>query len=130
MGTAGGILMVASIVVFALKAESLWAILLYILGVAVVLALLVKFTLWRFRTGKGAKGLFLKEDQEGYTASSYAKEYIGKQGHAVTDLKPAGHIEIESKKYQAVSKTGYLVKGTKIEVVGGEGAHLIVKEVT
>lgn len=80
------------------------------------------------KTGK-AKGFFLDSAQEGYVASSFEKELVGKQGEALSDLKPAGHILIEGKRHQALSKMGYLVKGTKIEIIGGQGAHLIVKKV-
>ena len=73
------------------------------------------------------KGIFLNTAQNGYVASEFAKELIGKKGEAISDLKPAGHILVEGKRYQAVAKIGYIEMGSSIEVIGGEGAHLIVK---
>lgn len=126
VGMAGGVLVVVSIVVFAVQAESLLAVILYILGAGFFTGLLFKFALWRIRRDK-TSGIYLNSDQEGYFASSYEKELIGKEGEALSDLKPSGHILVEGKRVQAVSKVGYLQKGTKIQVVSGEGAHYIVK---
>ena len=126
IGVAGGVFVVLSIVFFSIQTESFVALTVYIIAVIALLAALVKFSLWRIRKGK-VKGIFLNTVQEGYVASEYPKELIGKQGKALSDLKPAGHILVEEKRYQAVSKTGYIVKGSKIEVIGGEGAHLVVK---
>ena len=53
---------------------------------------------------------------------------MGKEGTVAANLKPAGHVSIEGKRYQAVSRMGYLDLGTKITVIGGEGGHLIVKK--
>ncbi|MFZ0565557.1 MAG: NfeD family protein [Chlamydiales bacterium] len=126
MGIAGGVFLVVSIVFFSIQTESAIALILYIVGIVLLLVFLIKFSLWRIRTGR-AKGIFLNTAQEGYVASQFAKELIGKKGKALSDLKPAGHILVEGKRYQAVSKSGYIVKESEIEVVGGEGAHLVVK---
>ncbi len=126
MGIGGGILVIVSIVFYALHAESALPVILFAIAALFFVGLLIRFAIWRIQKGK-AKGIFLNTDQEGYIASKYAEELIGHGGEALSDLKPAGHILVEGKRYQAVSKVGYVTKGSKIEVVGGEGAHLIVK---
>lgn len=126
LATVAGIMLLASIVFFALNSSSILWTLLYVVFVAFIVVLLIQFTIRRIRKGK-FKGIYLHTAQEGYVASEYAKELIGKTGEAVSDLKPAGHILIEGKRFQAVSKVGYIEKGEPIAVVGGEGAHLIVK---
>jgi len=123
----GIVLLIFSVALFAMTSESLIAVVLYILAIAFVVGCLMRFALWRIKTGRAGENMYLDSDQEGYVASKFAKEFIGKKGVALSDLKPAGHIKVEGKRMQAVSKTGYLVKGTKIEVIGGQGAHLIVK---
>lgn len=127
LGLAGGVLIVVSIVLFAIHAESMWAIILFVIVALVLLGALVQFALWRIRSGRGAKSFYLNTDQEGYVASTFAEELIGKEGEALSDLKPAGHILVEGKRLQAVAKMGYIYKGTTIVVIGGEGAHLVVK---
>ncbi len=128
LAIAGGVFIVMSIILFAVTAKSGIAVLFYIIGTVLAVALLVKFTLWRMRRGHLGKSIFLNTHQEGYTASTFEKEFIGKDGVALTDLKPAGHILIEGKRFQAIAKTGYLQKGSQVTVVGGEGAHFIVVE--
>ncbi len=72
--------------------------------------------------------LVLEKDQEGYVASSFEAQMIGKTGTVMTELKPAGHILVEGQPYQALSEAGFLSKGDPIEVIGGRGAYLIVRK--
>jgi len=126
IGAAGSILLLLSIAFFSMNSDSLTAIILYIIAVVVVVIVLIKFALWRIKKSGPKKSIFLQSDQEGFIASGFEKEYIGKQAVAFTDLKPAGHIVVEKKRVQAVSKAGYIIKGTEVMVIGGDGAHLIV----
>lgn len=128
LGTLGALCIAASIVLFAMEAAAAWAVFLYIIGVIVMVVLLIKFALWKIRTGKSGKSIYLNSDQEGYTASEYPESFLGKKGQALSDLKPSGFVAIEGHRWQATSTGGYIVKGADVEVVGGEGAHLIVKQ--
>lgn len=129
MGIAGGILIITSIVLFAMEATSPVWIILYIIMVTVAIVYLVKFALWRIRTAKPGRSIYLQSDQTGYQASSYDASVIGKTGVVVTDLKPGGHILVEGKRLQAISQSGYLVKGTEIIVLSGQEESLIVKPI-
>lgn len=73
---------------------------------------------------------YLQNDQEGYSASFFDHNLLGKEGVAVTALKTAGHVLIEKKRYQALSESGFITKDASIVVIGGRGAYLIVKELT
>jgi membrane-bound ClpP family serine protease len=53
---------------------------------------------------------------------------IGEVGVVVSNLKPSGHIKIHNRRYQAVSQSGYVEAETEVEVIGGRGAYLIVRE--
>lgn len=128
LGIAGGALIILSVIFFSLQANSAWMVILYVAVTIVLLIVLTKAILWRMRSKKGG-GIFLDTAQEGYVASHFDKELIGQQGVALSDLKPAGHILVNGKRVQAVSKMGYLKKGTKIEVISGDGAHLIVRRI-
>lgn len=127
MGVSGAALVVASIILFAVQTKSPLALVAYIVISIALVAGLIRFTLWRLRRGRMSKSIYLNTDQAGYVASAFAEEYVGKEGVALSDLKPSGHIQVEGKRFQAVSKVGYVYKGTKVLVVGGEGAHLYVK---
>ncbi len=69
----------------------------------------------------------LLDDQEGYTSSSFDCSFIGREGVVVSDLRPVGFIEVDGVRCQAMSEGEYLKKDTRVRVIDGEGAHLIVK---
>ena len=124
----GGILIFISIVFFALHTQSALETLLFIIVALLLVGGVIKFALWRLRTARSTKSIYLRKDQEGYVASHYDARLIGKQGIALSDLKPAGHIRVEGQSHQAVSSSGYITKGSAVTITGGEGAHFIVKE--
>jgi membrane-bound serine protease (ClpP class) len=51
---------------------------------------------------------------------------VGKNGHAVTFLRPAGKVEIEEEIYDAVSEFGLIEKDTLVKVVKFENSQLVV----
>lgn len=121
----GGLFVVAALVFFALKTISLLFFFLFFLLTAALVFIVIRFALKRMR---GTKSIYLNHDQSGYSASSFERELIGKEGRAISDLKPSGHIVVEGRSFQAVSRSGYILKDTRVAVIGGEGGHLIVKE--
>lgn len=128
MGIAGGIFILASLVLFAIQTESPLAIALYIVGIGVAMVLLIKFAIWRIRTAKPQRSIYSNASQNGFQAVSYDHSSIGKKGIVLTDLKPAGFIMVDGKQQPAISQEGYLSKGTKIKVIGGEESNLIVRK--
>lgn len=124
MGAAGGVLVAIGLVVFALNSNSMVLVITVTVATIVAVVLLGYFALRRI---KGSKRIYLSQDQSGYRASSWAKEMIGKEGEVLAALRPSGHISIDGKRFQALSRMGYIDQGEKIVVVGGQGAHLVVK---
>jgi membrane-bound ClpP family serine protease len=127
MATFGIILLITSIFVFIVQSTSPLAIILYVVGVAVSLILLIRYTLKYIPRAKPGVSIYLSKDQEGYQASSFDASAIGKTGVVISDLKPAGYIMVEGKKHQAISVSGYLPQGTEVVVLKGEEESLIVK---
>lgn len=128
MGIIGGLFVAASIVLFASESNSALAIFLFIALAATSLVLLVKFALWRIVHAKPGSSIYLNKDQEGFQASSFDQDAIGKEGIVLSDLKPGGYIMIGGKQHQAISLTGYISKGEKVKVVSGQEESLIVKK--
>ncbi len=126
-GILGGAAILTSLVLFAMENHSALELLAYFIGVAVLLYYLVKFALWRIRNTRSQHSLYSDADQDGFVASSFDHSAIGKHGIVLTDLKPGGYILIGDNKYQAISLTGYLSKGTEIEVIDGQEESLLVK---
>lgn len=127
MGIAGGILVILSIIVFAMDTESvLWTVL-YVIGVSIFLSFLIKFAIWRIRTTKPAYSIYSDDSQDGFKASNFNASMIGKTGVVSTDLKPGGHIVVDGQRVQAISQSGYISKGCEVLVIGGQEESLIVK---
>lgn len=78
------------------------------------------------RSGK-RDSFFLRQDQEGFSSGKIEEDLVGKEGVVSTELKPAGHIKVEGKVYQALSQGEFLSKGSMVEVVLMKGSHVIVK---
>ncbi len=123
----GGVILIASCILFFFQSDSSLATFLYFVGLIVASALVCLFAIRNIRRSGKENSFFLQKDQEGFTAASLAKELIGKEGVVSTELKPAGHIRIEEKVYQAVSQGEFLFKGSPVEVIAVKGAHLVVK---
>lgn len=129
MGVGGTIVIIVSVVLFAQATDSPLAVLAYLVVVVLAIAGLIHFTLKRIRATAKEGTIYLQSDQEGYVASEFDRTLIGQHGIAASDLKPSGHIKVESRLLQAVSEVGYVTKGTAIAVMGGRGAYLLVKPV-
>ena len=127
MGVIGALTVLASIVIFAVQYDSPVLILLYSLGVFVLLYYLFIFALWQIKKAPPGRSVYTHGDQEGYVASEYDKQAIGKVGIVDSDLKPGGHIIVEGKRHLAISLSGYITKGEEVIVVGGEAESLTVK---
>jgi len=63
-----------------------------------------------------------------YTASRY-EDLVGKEGTAMTVLRPSGSAKIEERKYSVVTGGEYLDVGNRVQVIKVEGSRIIVKGV-
>jgi len=68
-----------------------------------------------------------QKNQEGYTSANSKIEYLGKEGIAITELRPSGIIEVEGKRMDALSEGNYISKGSKIKIGKVEGSKIIVR---
>ena len=127
MGTLGALVVIGSIVVFALEYDSPVLILLYTIGTVVLLVILFRYALWRIKAAPPGRSVYSEGDQEGYVASAFDESTIGKVGVVDTDLRPGGHIIVDGKRQLAISQSGYITKGSQVIVIAGQGESLTVK---
>lgn len=66
---------------------------------------------------------------KGYIPSDDMEHLLGEEGIALSDLRPAGFIEIGSYKYDALSDGGFIVRNDKIKVVKVEGSKIFVRRI-
>ena len=65
--------------------------------------------------------------KEGFVSQSTdLSELVGKTGKTITDLRPSGTVEVEQKRYDSISKDGFIEVGTVVEVIGAEVSHIEV----
>lgn len=123
----GAVVIIASIVLYAIQDNSPLGIALFVIGAIIGVIATCKAALTLLRRSTPKAGWYSHADQEGYKATEFNSETIGKRGKAYSDLKPSGYVIVEGKRYQALSQSGYIEEGTDIQVIGGQGAYLLVK---
>jgi len=111
---------------FDLGAQGGWIATVAAIG-ALGMSLFIEFkVLPRTRWGKK---LFLDRAIEGASHEKPAEDVVvGKTGEAVTTMAPSGYVVVEGKRYEAVSQSGLIAKGTAVRVVGVNNFHLIVAQ--
>lgn len=74
--------------------------------------------------------IILKDEQnkeKGFISSSDLKYLLGKQGVAITDLRPSGTADFEGIEFDVISEGKYISKDTKLVIYKVQGSKLIVK---
>lgn len=103
-----------------------------VLGVSLGLSLVGGYLFWRFgkRTGLWRRVVLSTrlDGEQGYVSSTDYRGYIGKSGIALTTMRPAGVIEIEGERLDAVSEGGYVAAGRPVVVRHVEGTRIVVRE--
>ena len=101
-----------------------------IIGFFISLWLSKKVFLMKTKYGVLALDTELKES-EGFTSvDNHLSGLVGKEGTALTFMRPAGKVEIDGGVYDAVTESGVVEQGTKIRVVRFENAQLVVEAVS
>ena len=71
---------------------------------------------YRFTSSKMFNRVALVTEQksdEGYIATFYKEDLIGKEGEAVTILRPSGRVKIDDEIYDAYTRGEYIERGEK-----------------
>lgn len=100
------------------------------LAVFGVLAIMLGIILALLSSGKLKSPIILQEEQRkdtGYLSSSNLSHMLGKQGIALTDLRPSGTGSFDKVHYDVITEGGYITKNTAIVVYKVEGSKLIIK---
>jgi len=103
------------------------------LSVSLVAAIILIFILAKFlpKTTIFNKFVLAVEEKKdaGFVSHSTSDELVGKEGIAITTLRPAGTAKIDGNRVDVVSDSEYIEKGQKIKVIAVEGIRVVVKEV-
>ncbi|WP_461367965.1 NfeD family protein [Candidatus Darwinibacter acetoxidans] len=103
------------------------------LSIVLVITILAVVLLWkRITQSRFWKRIVLSHSetpQAGYRAPVDFSHLVGKQGVAITPLRPAGTCVIDGQRYDVVSDGGFVTANTRVEVVHTEGTRVVVREV-
>ena len=73
--------------------------------------------------------IVLKDTEAAAAAAAPAlSDWMGRDGTAVTALRPAGFVDIGGTRLNASTSGEFLAKGTAVRVVGAEGDHLVIRK--
>lgn len=116
--------------VFALADSAMEATVITI-AVLALLGILLAVILGLLSRGKLKTPIILEDEQkkeQGYLSSSDLKYLLGRQGIAVTDLRPAGIGKFDDINFDVMSEGNYISRGAEIEIIKVEGSKLVVRE--
>ncbi|MDW7678598.1 MAG: NfeD family protein [Bacillota bacterium] len=65
----------------------------------------------------------------GYVSTEHKTELLGKEGIVTSYLHPAGTVDIEGEKVDAVSEGMYVETGTRVKVIRREGRRIVVRKI-
>ncbi|NLM45222.1 MAG: nodulation protein NfeD [Firmicutes bacterium] len=126
----GGILaIVASVVLSAASTGQGLRILLS----AVVIAALLFAILYRYLKISGTWShivlQYAETKERGYVGTRDYSYLVGKEGVALTTLRPSGTCEIDGERIDVVTEGEFIASGTRVKVMKAEGTRIVVRPV-
>ena len=68
--------------------------------------------------------------EHGFTSAEVRLDLVGRQGSAITSLRPAGVAMIGDERVDVVSQSEWIEAGSEVEVISSEGYRHVVRLVT
>ncbi len=127
-GILGFVLILAAII---FTAKTFLEGLLLLLGVIAILSIALFFVLRSASKGFLSRSpIIKKETEEEYLSVDDMKFFIGKEGEALTILRPAGTADFSGVRLDVVTEGSFIKQGTKVKVIRVEGRRIIVAPIT
>ena len=103
------------------------------LASALVAAILLIILLARFLPKSTVFSRLVLSNEEnadkGFVSSKSLSELIGREGKALTTLRPAGMADFNGEKIDVVADGDYVQQGSKLKVLRVEGSKVVVREI-
>ena len=132
-GVAGVLGILCFVLAIVFRADSLAAALWMIILVAMLVGVLLLIFLRSATKGKISRSAIVLQEQlkseEGYLSSDDLQFFVGKDGVALTVLRPSGMADFDGVKLDVVSDGEYLECGQKVRVVRVEGRRMVVQAI-
>ena len=105
----------------------------YMMVISLVIAILIfAIIIKKLPSSKLWKKIILtntSSSEQGYVSNKDYSCYLHKEGIVLTDLRPAGSVNIEGNVLDVVSEGSFITKGEKIRVIKIEGMRIIVRKI-
>jgi len=76
------------------------------------------------------RALTLERDGRDFKALDSDLSLLEKTGETITDLRPAGIIKVDNKRFDVVSESGWIESGHEVKIIKVEGARIVVRKVS
>ncbi|WP_245628031.1 NfeD family protein [Shouchella shacheensis] len=126
-----GILGAGLVVGGLLMASFSTTVMIFSVAIAVVVTIAAAVVLFVYFGDRGPwKKLVLNEEfssEKGYVSSETKRELVGKEGRALTKLRPAGTAIFGDERLDVVSEGGYIEQGSLLKIVYTSGSRVVVR---
>ncbi|NCA99510.1 MAG: hypothetical protein EOM70_09055 [Clostridia bacterium] len=98
----------------------------------ILLAALLAIILRSAKKGRLSRKLILwssSNREAGFSTSADTSIWIGKEGVALSTLRPAGTAQFDNQRLDVVTEGAYIETGTKVRVIRAEGRRIVVEPV-
>lgn len=126
LATIFGIASVVASVVLAFQVSIVMGIVFSVLAVLSIPAAVVFF----FYIVKRTSIVHSSDEAEYEAPNRRAAGLVGKEGTAVSDLRPTGIARIEGRRMDVVAESSFVEQGSRIKVDRVDGIKIVVREVT
>ncbi|MFH0953489.1 MAG: NfeD family protein [Verrucomicrobiota bacterium] len=125
MALAGAMIVGFSPAVFGLQGGLLSALIIVVL-VGLCIAAWVKY----FPKTSMGRRMTLEKDGKTFKAASEVESLIGKEGVALSILRPSGIAKIDGRRVDVVADGTWIESGKRIKVMGVSGPRVLVREIS
>jgi len=94
----------------------------------IITVVLIPFLIWLWLL-IFKRAMMMRARGKGSSAMVELKELVGKDGVAMTQLRPAGMARFEGKKVDVVSEGAVIEKGARVKVIEVEANRVVVRDV-
>lgn len=128
-GITGVILLIVGII---LTARTLIEAIIMVVIILAILGVLLTLVLRSATKGRLSKTLILNDSLKkdaGFSSTEDLESFLGREGKALTVLRPAGTADFDGVKLDVVSESEYINKDCRIKVIKVEGRRIVVREI-
>lgn len=126
----GGILLLITGIILTARSpfEAMIMAVILVIFLAGMLAIIIRSA----KKGRLSKKLILwsaSNREAGFSSSADTSSWIGKEGVALSTLRPSGTAEFDSQRLDVVTEGAYIEAGTQVKVIRTEGRRIVVEPV-